>query len=102
MHPLTKRPEEFLTRVPQLNMDDHRRAGVVLDQPVFRVYDFNALDFPNTQGPVIRGNGDYTSIGFGVMVDHQAKWDRGDTSLAGPVRTFFRNMLAGQNRIKGV
>lgn len=85
--------------VPLAAPEDHRPVSAVLAQPQFRFYNPDSLNFPDMQGPVVRGNQNVT-LGVGpVAYDNQALWDRNDVADAGPVRQFFADQQK-DNRVK--
>lgn len=85
---------------PQMVPVDCRLIGDVLAAPSLAMVPPD-LAPKGVSAPVVPGNGNVT-MGLGpIAYDHQPKWDRGDTGLAGPVRAFFRKIMY-DNRIKHV
>lgn len=72
--------------------DDTRTLRAMHDAPRAQFYVVDDLQYPNTQGPVTPGNGDYASAGCGMIrYGSQPKWSRGGDSCVGPVLEFFRS-----------
>lgn len=80
--------------VPYAAPTDHRPVRAVVTEPNVQFYDPNALHFVDAQGPVIRDNGGYHSMGITMVAYRpQSVYNRSAESLAGPVRSFFRQLM---------
>lgn len=86
---------------PRRGPDDNRNTDDVTARPFTRIYDPNALDYPNTMLPPVPGDGGYRTAGLGQVQVSTGQWDRSETALAGPVRSFFLAQFR-DNRMKGL
>lgn len=79
----------------KIRQTDNRSVRAVVARPNVMFYDPEALNYGNAQLPIVPDNGGAVTMGC-QMVEYRDGnvWNRGDVSMAGPVKKFFRNMMA--------
>jgi len=87
------------TAPPQLQPADDRRLRDVFAKPYVSFVSPDDVEFADKRVPIVPGAPVTTGLGQ-VVYDHQPMWDRGKVGEVGPVKAFFRCMMAARRKIQ--